>query len=231
MACNVVSEASRARGLAPRSQHKPAQAATLADSSVGDDRVLARSKGSAAFAALTMTLALSGCAVDTSSWFSKPLSVSNSNRGYTYSQLGEARTDRPVTANDLVDANGACPNSAAPAATQAPPGSADAGSAASSDTASLLGAGVALGMSECDVVARLGAPTAVNLGGNPNGSRSVVLTFKSGPRPGLYRFNSGRLAEMDRVEVPPPPPEPEKKKIVKKKPAPTKEPPKPGDKT
>ena len=86
-------------------------------------------------------------------------------------------------------------------------------------------------MSECDVVARLGQPTAVNLGSNPNGTRSAILTFKSGPRPGLYRFNSGCLAEMDRVEVPPPPPQPEKKKTVKKKPAPGQHPPKADNKT
>jgi len=193
--------------------------------------VFARSKGSAAFAALAMALALSGCADSTAGWFSKPLNLAGNNLGYTYSQLGEARMDRPVTANDLVDANGACPNYAAPATPLAATGSADAGSPASSGTASLLGAGVALGMSECDVVARLGQPTAVNLGSNPNGTRSAILTFKSGPRPGLYRFNSGRLAEMDRVEVPPPPPQPEKKKTVKKKPAPGQQPPKADNKT
>jgi hypothetical protein len=203
----------------------------LANGSEGDDRVFARSKGSAAFAALAMALALSGCADSTAGWFSKPLNLAGNNLGYTYSQLGEARMDRPVTANDLVDANGACPNYAAPATPLPATGSADAGSPASSDTASLLGAGVALGMSECDVVARLGQPTAVNLGSNPNGTRSAILTFKSGPRPGLYRFNSGRLAEMDRVEVPPPPPQPEKKKTVKKKPAPAQQPPKADNKT
>jgi len=203
----------------------------LANGSEGDDRVFARSKGSAAFAALAMALALSGCADSTAGWFSKPLNLAGNNLGYTYSQLGEARMDRPVTANDLVDANGACPNYAAPATPLAATGSADAGSPASSGTASLLGAGVALGMSECDVVARLGQPTAVNLGSNPNGTRSAILTFKSGPRPGLYRFNSGRLAEMDRVEVPPPPPQPEKKKTVKKKPAPGQQPLKADNKT
>jgi hypothetical protein len=96
---------------------------------------------------------------------------------------------------------------------------------------SLLGAGIAIGMSECDIVARIGQPTAVNLGRGPGGDRAVVLTFKSGPRPGIYRFAGGRLVEMDRVELPPPPPEPDKKKIVKKKPGKTKAPLKPEDKT
>jgi hypothetical protein len=87
-------------------------------------------------------------------------------------------------------------------------------------------------MSECDVVARLGQPTAVNIGRSPGGDRSAALTFQSGPRPGVYRFGGGRLTEMDRVEMPPaPPPEPAKKKLVKKKPDKAKGPPNPGDKT
>jgi len=195
----------------------------------GDAGVLARSVCCGSFAALTAAFALCGCAApDTSSWFSKPLNPFGNNLGYSYSQLGETRQDHPITANDLVDPNGACPRYTAPAPVA--PGSPDAGSAASPDTAALLSGGIALGMSECDVVARLGQPTAVNLGSNPNGSRSAVLTFKSGPRPGIYRFAGGRLSEMDRVEGLPPP-QPEKKKSAKKKPANSKEPQKPGDKT
>ena len=68
-------------------------------------------------------------------------------------------------------------------------------------------------MSECDVVYRAGQPTAVQLGKNPNGDRTAVLTFSGGPRSGIYRFERGRLMEMDRVEEPPPAPE-----VVKKKP-------------
>ncbi len=87
-------------------------------------------------------------------------------------------------------------------------------------------------MSECDIVARLGQPTAVNVGKGPGGDRAVALTFNSGPRPGVYRFAGGRLTEMDRVEVPQAAaPEPAKKKMVKKKPDKTKRPPKPDDNT
>jgi hypothetical protein len=185
-------------------------------------RVFARSDGSTAFAVLTIALLLCGCSgpsFDTTGWFQRPIALTGPNVSYSYSNLEQTRPDRPITANDLVDANGACPGGAPPAA----PPNADAGAAPASDAASFLGGGVALGMSECEVVARLGQPTAVNLGRNQNGLRSAVLTFNGGPRPGAYRFESGRLTEMDRVQVPAPPPE---KKVAKKKPAGAPTPPK-----
>jgi hypothetical protein len=178
----------------------------------GDIKVVGRPNGGAVFAALTVALLIGGCTDDTQRWFSKPANVFGGNRGYSYSSLGQARQDRSIAANDLVDANGGCSNYAAPA----PDPSANPGEGQSADVVALLGGGVALGMSECDVVARLGQPTAVNLGSNPNGLRSAVLTYNAGPRPGIYRFVGGRLAEMDRVEGPPPAPE---KKTTKKKPA------------
>jgi hypothetical protein len=183
----------------------------------GDALVFAGSHRCGALAALAVAVALGGCGnlnFDTAStWFSKPVDLFGKRGGYTYSNLDDVRRDRPVTANDLVDASGVCP---------APP----------ADASALLGGGVAIGMSECEVVARLGPPTAANLGRNPNGDRSAMLTFNAGPRPGIYRFAGGRLTEMDRVELPPPPPsEPAKKKIVKKKPDKTKEPPATDSKT
>jgi hypothetical protein len=192
------------------------------------------SNRSGALAAVAIAAALCGCAnnnFDTSgAWFSKPLDLFGRKAGYTYSSLGESKLERPVTANDLVDANGACPIPAAPSPTQATQDNAAAGGAAAPDMASLLGGGVAIGMSECDVVARLGQPSAVNLGRNPNGERSAVLTFNGGPRPGVYRFEAGRLTEMDRVEAPAPP-APVKKTAAKKKPMKPSEPPKSDDKT
>jgi hypothetical protein len=48
-----------------------------------------------------------------------------------------------------------------------------------------------------------------------------VLSYQSGPRPGIYHFERGRLMQMDRVEVAEPAPKPAKKKPAKtKKPAP-----------
>jgi hypothetical protein len=65
------------------------------------------------------------------------------------------------------------------------------------------------------VVYRAGAPSNVQLGDNPNGGRTLVLTYNSGPRPGIYRFEAGHLMTMDRVEEPPPP----APTVAKKKPA------------
>jgi len=77
-----------------------------------------------------------------------------------------------------------------------------------------MGGGVALGISECDLVSRAGQPTSVQIGSAPNGDRTAVLTFQSGPRAGIYRFLRGSLTEMDSVAQPPPPPQ-----VAKKKPA------------
>lgn len=174
-------------------------------------------------------LSLPGCAnndYDTSSaWFAKPLDLFGSRGGYSYSELGEGKRDRRITANDLVDASGRCPTPAPTAQASSAAGSAGAPPAAATDTGSLLGGGVGVGMSECDVVWRVGQPSAVNLGQNPNGDRTAVLTFNSGPRPGIYRFVGGRLTEMDRVAEPAPAPEaaqnPAKSAKTKKAPRPS----------
>ena len=169
---------------------------------------------SGVLAALAMAAALGGCAdtgFDTATLFRKPVDVVGHAGGYTYSDLGESRLTRPVTDADLVDANGSCPAAAAapqPAAGPAAPGG----------DASGLSQGVGLGMTECEVVTRAGPPNSVQLGRNPNGDRTMVLSYQSGPRPGIYHFERGRLMQMDRVEVAEPPP-------AKKKPAKTKKPP------
>lgn len=162
-----------------------------------------------------MTVVLGACAkvdLDASGgWFQKRFDLVGRNGGYTYSELGEAkRQQRPVTANDLVDVSGACPAPAAPQAA-ASAGAAPAATAASAP--SLVDGGIALGMTECEVVAHAGTPNSVQLGKNPNGDRTAVLTYNAGPRPGIYHFERGQLLEMDRVAEPPPPP------VAKKKPA------------
>jgi hypothetical protein len=158
-------------------------------------------------AALAMSAALDGCAnVDFDSqqaWFAKPVDLFGRNSGYTYSELQQTKQQqRVIGTNDLVDANGACP---APVVQQQQPAPGAQDAAAPADTSSLLGTGVALGMSECDVVWRAGQPNSVQLGNAPNGDRTAVLTYDTGPRPGIYRFERGALMQMDRVEVAPPP--------------------------
>jgi hypothetical protein len=155
---------------------------------------------------------LIGCD-DSTKWFDKPLNPFKAPSGYNYSSLGDTRVDRPITANDLMDANGACPNYAAPASPTPAEG------ASAQDSAALFGGGVALGMPECEVVSRLGQATSVNFTAAPNGSRSVMLTYQAGPRPGIYRFEGGRLAEMDRDEGLPAPAAEKKAKKKPPKPA------------
>ena len=97
---------------------------------------------------------------------------------------------RPVTSADLVGPQGQC--------------AAGAG-------ADALRGGIALEMTECEVVGRAGPPENVELGTNDRGERAVTLTYTGGPRPGIYRFSGGRLYAIERgQEAPPEPPKPKK---------------------
>jgi hypothetical protein len=103
---------------------------------------------------------------------------------------------RPVTAADLVGPQGQC-------------------AGAGQDAAAPRG-GVALEMTECEVVGRAGPPENVELGTNERGERAVTLTYGSGPRPGIYRFTNGRLSAIERGPEPPPEPPKAKKPPAKK---------------
>jgi hypothetical protein len=103
---------------------------------------------------------------------------------------------RPVTSADLVGPQGQCAAGAGPDA---------------------LRGGIALEMTECEVVGRAGPPENVELGTNERGERSVTLTYTGGPRPGIYRFSGGRLFAIERGQEPAPEP-PRPKKPPPKKP-------------
>ena len=105
---------------------------------------------------------------------------------------------RPVTPADLVGPQGQCPD--------AGPG------------AAVARGGIALQMTECEVVRRAGAPENTELGTTDRGERSVTLTYTGGPRPGIYRFAGGRLYAIERGQEPPPPEPPKAKKPPAKKP-------------
>jgi hypothetical protein len=167
--------------------------------------------------ALAIAVVLGGCAnVDyenKDAWFSKPFEFVSRKGGYAFSELQESKDrSRPITANDLVAANGSCPP---PAVQPVPAGVAanqPGGAPAATDTSTLLGGGISLGMSECDVVFRAGAPNAVQIGKNPNGDRTAVLTFNSGPRSGIYHFEAGALTEVERMQTAQAPAQTAKKK-------------------
>jgi hypothetical protein len=133
----------------------------------------------------------------------------------------KAGSSSVVTPEDLVSADGTCaarPSAPAPAtsenqgATEAPHSASLDAKGPSSDIPPALAGGIGLGMTECDVAQRAGAPEQVNLGTDDKGERSVVLTYTSGPHAGIYRFRAGRLMSIERVAVA----EPEKPKKVAK---------------
>jgi hypothetical protein len=65
--------------------------------------------------------------------------------------------------------------------------------------------GIALQMTECEVVRVAGPTNMVEISANERGQRVAVLTYMGGARPGIYRFVGGRLAAIERGPEPPPP--------------------------
>lgn len=83
-----------------------------------------------------------------------------------------------------------------------------------------IAGGVALAMSECEVVRRAGQPNNVVIGADAKGERKVTLTYLGGTWPGIYHFQSGRLKEIEAAPEPPKPakPAPRKKTPTKRAP-------------
>jgi hypothetical protein len=125
--------------------------------------------------------------------------------------------DKPVAADDLVSADGACPGM------NPPGGPADANAltngAAGAPAPTTTGT-VALGHTECDVVRGIGAPDNVNLSNNARGDRVAVVNYSRGQRAGIYTFTAGRLSSIERGAEPVAQPKTAKPK-AKKKPAAT----------
>lgn len=108
--------------------------------------------------------------------------------------------DKPVTAEDLVSADGACPGMAAANG----PTNANAlsdGTPAPAPAPAATGT-VALGHTECDVVRGIGAPNSVDISRNQRGDRVAVVSFSQGARAGIYTFTAGRLTSIERGAEP-----------------------------
>jgi hypothetical protein len=156
-------------------------------------------------AALTVgALALAGCSntemfssQGAEQWFSKPFTGFSKQEWAVTSNPTNPNAVRPVTPEDFVDASGRCAAPAPAADANAAPAAGDGNA-----TAPTVTGGVALMMTECEVVARAGAPSQVELGADAGGERTTVLTFRQGPWPGIYRFQGGRLAEVEGVAAP-----------------------------
>jgi hypothetical protein len=145
-------------------------------------------------------------------WFSRPGRLFIKNVSIETPPL---TPDKPVTAEDLVSADGACPGMApagAPTANALTDGAAGAPPAQSGT--------VALGHTECDVVRGIGAPDNVNVSNNARGDRVAVVNWSHGPRAGIYTFTAGRLSSVERGAEPVAEPKAARPK-AKKKPAAT----------
>jgi hypothetical protein len=126
----------------------------------------------------------------------------------TAAYVGPVSQTGPVGPNDLVDAQGAC----------GPGGPPTQGSPEASATASAPRS-VGLEMPECDIVRALGQPQSVDVG-TESGMRMVALTYRSGDRPGIYRFYGGRLKSIEQGPDPLPAAPTAKKTAPAKKPKP-----------
>jgi hypothetical protein len=111
---------------------------------------------------------------------------------------------RPVNQADLVGPEGQC--AGGPGQVAAAPGE----PVLPASTPTVQG-GIALQMTECDVVKRTGVPDKTDIGANPRGERSVTMTVTRGPWPGIYRFDGGRLVSIERAGSPPAPAKGQKK--------------------
>jgi hypothetical protein len=149
----------------------------------------------------------------------------------TYSGGKEQFSLRPVGSEDLVGPEGQCTLTAEQTAAQttaaATVGAADRVAGAPRESAPdepqpqqtpLLSGGIALQMTECDVVRRAGAPERLEFGTNERGERTVVMTYIRGVRPGIYRFAAGRLYSIERAPEAAPQAKPKKSRPAKKKP-------------
>ena len=170
-------------------------------------------------------------------WFSKPFvakpdwaraSAGNVNLG----------PQGPAGPEELVSADGQCAASAAalaqsgeansteaaagggaPSATQAAAAPNSGLQRLESTSTPLVTGGIALGMTECQAVQRAGTPSNVAISTGDKGERKVVLTYLSGPRPGIYTFSGGRLNVVELAPEQPKSAKPAAKKTPKKKPA------------
>jgi len=149
-------------------------------------------------------------------WFSGPSRLFIRNI-----QAPPLSPDKPVTAEDLVSAEGYCPGMAPPAGGPADANAAAAGAAAGGPVVPSTSGTVALGHVECDVVRGIGAPASVSLSSSPGGDRVAVVTYLQGQRAGIYTFTAGRLSSIERAPQAEPAPKTARSAKPKKKPAAT----------
>jgi len=163
-------------------------------------------------------------------WFSKPL-IAKPDWARASTGNVSLGPQGPVGPDDMVSTEGEC---AAPAAALAQSSEANGGASSvtqaavapssglqrlETTSAPLVTGGIALGMTECQAVQRAGTPSNVAISTGDRGERKVVLTYLSGPWPGIYTFSGGRLNVVERAPEQPKSAKPTAKKTPKKKPS------------
>ena len=192
---------------------------------------MARQRGFFRFALVCSAVLLAGGCKNTAQifvdqneggWFSKPVDIlAKPDWARPNSAKVNLGPQGPAGPEDLVSADGQCasPSTATAQAAESPPTQ----TAASAETQKLepttpqVAGGIALGMTECQAVQRAGIPTNVAISAGDKGERRAVLTFLSGPWPGIYTFADGRLKVIDRAPEQPKPAGAPAKKTPKKK--------------
>jgi hypothetical protein len=151
------------------------------------------------FAAL---LLVSACATPDATQPSAKMSDMFATPEWAKANQVRASTARAITQNDLINQDGSC---AAPASTNgvAPVASDEDAALAGQGELPQVQGGVGLGMTECQVLQRTGAPDTFNISAEGT-DRVATLTVTRGSWPGLYRFRGGRLVSIEQVAVPAP---------------------------
>jgi hypothetical protein len=122
------------------------------------------------------------------------------------------RTLQPIGPSDLVDGSGTCVGTPAPAV--ASEQASDPQQTTAAQPPATPPRGIALEMTECEVVRAAGRPAEVQISADQHGERMVIMIFPQPEKP-TYRFVAGRLKVVERGAEPPPE-QPVSKKPAKK---------------
>ena len=155
------------------------------------------------FAAL---LALSACATSDTTQPSAKLSDMFATPEWAKANTARTVAQRAITQDDLLTADGRCAGAPEPGIASATDGAATpdaSGAPAGEGTLPAVQGGVALAMTECQIVQRTGAPDTFNISAEGT-ERIATMTVTRGSWPGLYRFRGGRLVSIERIDVPAP---------------------------
>lgn len=158
-----------------------------------------RSSGQHAALAVAASLMLGACSMDRVADYTPKLPNFTNFEFSPYSKassMAPSMTRRTATSADYVNADGSCAG-------------APSESAMAEQTQPQV-RGVALEMTECDVVGVLGQPQNIDIGVNERGDRLVKMLYNQGERRGLYHFTAGQLTLIERIDEPPPSPKPQK---------------------